>query len=293
MMLRASLRPVLAVFLLLATSAATPTPARADGWEAFPEDHLYRPYMADPGEPRFGLGYVHVSDPAIVDSGETRVHLQLGGTFGLFRKTSAAGDAPDTGRFAGPRGWQLDFQAGFNGQFDSTQSLDNIGWDGVYALFLSRSLGSRAVARMGVHHTSSHVGDEFLERTGRGRIDYTREEVVASLSGRLSPSLRVYGEIGSGFGDVEDFQRSGRFQAGFELDRPGTLRGTLGWFLATDLNTYEERDWSVDASIMAGLTWGRERRWRAGLQYYDGRVPIGEFFQDDESWLALGAWLDL
>jgi hypothetical protein len=32
---------------------------------------------------------------------------------------------------------------------------------------------------------------------------------------------------------------------------------------------------------------------RAGLEFYRGKSPLGEFFQARESHLALGFWLDL
>lgn len=55
-----------------------------------------------------------------------------------------------------------------------------------------------------------------------------------------------------------------------------------------------ERDWQLDLSLAVGLllsSW--PRRWRLGLQYYDGRAPMGEFFQNDQNILTLGLWLDL
>ena len=36
-----------------------------------------------------------------------------------------------------------------------------------------------------------------------------------------------------------------------------------------------------------------ERRWRFGIEYYDGRAQLGEFFQDDERYISIGLWLDL
>jgi hypothetical protein len=35
------------------------------------------------------------------------------------------------------------------------------------------------------------------------------------------------------------------------------------------------------------------RRYRFGVEYYCGRSVIGEFFQDDETSVAIGIWLDL
>jgi hypothetical protein len=36
-----------------------------------------------------------------------------------------------------------------------------------------------------------------------------------------------------------------------------------------------------------------DRTWRLGVELYDGRPNLGEFFQDSEAHVALGVWLDL
>ena len=54
--------------------------------------------------------------------------MGLGGSFSLFR--AHPGDNPN-------RGLQLDFKGGFFGHFDIDNSLDNIGWDGIYGLTLA------------------------------------------------------------------------------------------------------------------------------------------------------------
>jgi hypothetical protein len=279
------MRSILLVCSALLLTAWT-SPAVGD-FVPFPPGSLYEPYLAAPGEPRFGLTGLVVSDSDILDSGEQRARLQLGGTFGLFR----VADPQDP-----EQGWQLDFQAGFDGQFDTDHSLDNIGWDGIYGLYLTRTLGPKTAARVGLHHVSSHVGDEFLERTGRGRINYTREELVVGLSRQMTDELRVYGEVGWGY-EVrrQDLQEPGRLEVGAELDRKGALWGDFGWYAAVDLGATEEKDWNLDTSVHVGVSFpsSDNRRWRAGIGWYDGRVPIGEFFQNDESFVVIGLWLDL
>lgn len=138
---------------------------------------------------------------------------------------------------------------------------------------------------------SSHVGDEYAERTGRRRIDATREELVLGAAWPAGP-WRVYAEGGWDPEPEEAIgQQPGRLQAG--LERQGTFRGrSLGWFGAANLEALEERDWEVDLSLQAGLIVpAGERRWRAGLQWYDGRVPLGELAPHEESYLILGLWL--
>jgi hypothetical protein len=60
------------------------------------------------------------------------------------------------------------------------------------------------------------------------------------------------------------------------------------------LNLWEERGWRPSVGAAAGFrATSEDRIWRFGLALYDGQVPIGEFFQDDERYVIVGAWLDL
>ena len=93
----------------------------------------------------------------------------------------------------------------------------------------------------------------------------------------------------------DDLQKPGRAQLGLEYEAAESLwKSRLGWFAALDVSATEERDWRVDTSLQLGfLVRSGTRRWRAALGYYDGRAPMGEFFQDTESYVSLGLWLDV
>ena len=68
----------------------------------------------------------------------------------------------------------------------------------------------------------------------------------------------------------------------------------FGWYAALDLSTLEERDWRVDAAAQGGLTLPIGRRThRFGVEIHDGRVPLGEFYQTTETYVALGVWIDI
>lgn len=273
------------------------------GFRLFPEGVLYPPYVAEIRRPGFGATILGVSDPAPKDTGDRRFGLKLGGRFGLVRLAP-----PGTERL-----WQLSFEAGFYGQFDIESSQDSVGWDGLYGLVLTtaRAGGGPFAYSLAIHHISSHVGDELAERTERARIGYTREEVALGVSWREPPDSgpgrwRLYAEGAWGYTlsaegpDGEELQEPGRFEAGAEYEAPGALGrrtgtpGRWGLFAALDANAWEERDWQAALSVQAGfLIPSGHRRWRLGLAAYDGQVPIGEFFQQDERYVMLGLWLDL
>lgn len=269
-------------------SPAEERPAR----EWLPEGVLYEPYLAEIRRPGLGAGVIGVAEGGAADSGDLRFGLKLGGAFGLLRLAPRASE----------RLWQLSLEAGFYGQFDIDHSLDNLGWDGLYGLTLTsaREDGRGAAVELAVNHISSHVGDEYAERTGRLRIGYTREEVAAGVSWRPGAGAgrwRTYAE--AAWAHVtrnEELQDPGRFETGVEYDAPGVVGRTGRWgtYAALDLNLWEERGWRPSVGAAAGFrATSEDRIWRFGLALYDGQVPIGEFFQDDERYVIVGAWLDL
>lgn len=262
--------------ILLCAGLLAAGAVRAD-FQMFPSSNLYPSYVASPRQPGFGVLVLSIPDPDIPDSGDRRVNLRLGGRFGLVRVDR----------------WQLDIEAGFTGQFDIVHSLDNIGWDGLYGLLVSTDLGNGVSLQLGGKHISSHVGDEYAERTGRRRIEYTREEVAAGVAWSISERWRTYGELGWGYAPREHIgQEPGRLQFGLEHESAGSLGGRVGWYAALDLGAFEERDWQVDPTLQLGLLIpAADRRWRAGVEIHDGSVPIGELYRNDETYVALGLWL--
>jgi Protein of unknown function (DUF1207) len=282
-----SLRTRLAAGLLCAGLLLAGEPAAAaPGFQMFPPSNLYPRYVANPRSPQFGIMLLAFPSPRIPDSGDQRVGLKLGGRFGLLRVHPR--DQPE-------RGWQVDIEAGFTGQFDIEHSLDNVGWDGTYAFLVSSEISPGVHLQLGAKHISSHVGDEYAERTGRRRIGYTREELVAGTAWSFAPRWRSYAEAGWGYETRKEIgQEPGRLQLGFEHEAAGSLRGgRLGWYAALDLGSLEERNWQIDPTLQLGLLVpSGSRRWRVGLGYHDGSVPIGEFYQVDEPYIAFGLWLD-
>jgi Protein of unknown function (DUF1207) len=262
----------------------------ASGWQITfgPGGHLYPVAIANPVRPRFGILQAWFNDSDIPDAGDERSIISLGGRLGFLRFSPA--DKPD-------RGFQLDVEAGFQGVFDHDQSLDNIGWDGFYGVLLSWSNGAGLAGQTGIKHDSSHVGDEYAERTGRTRINYTRGEYVLGLSLAGRTLWRIYGEGGYAYDRRnKQLQAPWRLEAGLEFQDPQRFwGGRFGWYAAADFTWYEESDWSTDVTIQAGLMVARKalfRKFRLGLEYRTGRSVLGEFFRSDETYLALGLWCD-
>jgi hypothetical protein len=264
-----------------------PHPLRRVWWLAPPAD-FYPQYIADPRRPQSALLLIYPIDTEIPESDGNRTGVRLGGRFALFR-VHPEGD-PD-------RGWQLDLEAGFSGHFDMDNALDNIGWDGFYGLFLSWKIRPAIGFRIGTLHDSAHIGDEYAERTGRERIGYTREELVAGMSWSFSHGWRTYAEVGHAHGDIDDFQARWRLQGGLEyIGRRHFWKNRMPWYAAVDITSFEESDWRLTAAAQLGLilpTGRGSSRFRVALEVVDGRSVLGEFFTHDESYLAVGLFFDL
>jgi hypothetical protein len=272
---------------LVALLAATAAPAATAEVIWLSGRPVYPPYLADWKNPEFSLAYVAVTSGRVPDSGDSRVEFKLGTRF-TFASWSPRG-APD-------RPWQLEGEAGGIGITDRDHHLDLIGWDGTYALLLAREVRPTWFAQLGTKHISSHVGDEYAERTGRRRIGYTREEVTLGLTRRSREGLAAYVETGVNYNlrDGADQDRW-RVQAGVQKEwTPPVGDRRHGFFAAANLEMLQELDWQPDYEIQGGLqVRSGERRWRLGVHYRDGRTPLGEFTGFRETYFVFGAWLVL
>jgi hypothetical protein len=253
----------------------------------FPPGDLYPYYIADPYQIGFALKAQDFITTGIPDTGDRRFYLRAGGNIGVFRY-QPAGQVD--------RGWQLNIRAGIDGQFDNANSQDNIGWNGNYGLVVSMKPAADWAFRFGLLHVSSHLGDEYILRTGATRIGYTREEYAGSVSWAINKHWRTYAEGGWAYHmGNKVLMEPARLQAGLEYENPKSLwKDILGWYAALDVQTWEERDWQVDIAAQTGLLLhSAGRKVRLGIEYYDGRSTLGEFFQYDEKYISLGIWMDI
>ena len=50
----------------------------------------------------------------------------------------------------------------------------------------------------------------------------------------------------------------------------------------------------MNINLQSGVALRREEReLRAAIEFYDGRAPLGEYFQSDERYLGTGIWVDI
>jgi hypothetical protein len=272
-----------AALLALVTGCAA---ARDDVVEFGPPQDLFQPYIADPRRARMGLTVTEVTDSPIVGAGDSRFGLRAGERAGIVRVHNPG--EPD-------RGWQIDIEGGYRGESDRDNSEDVIGWDGVYGLQVAWKQSEDSAWRTGILHTSSHLGDEF-EGLGHQRRNVTREDLFLAYSRDLGGDWRAYGEYGHAIHLSDNhLLEKGRAQAGLEYEpAPTWFNDRLGWFSALDVSSFEEDRWTLNWCWQTGFAWpvlNAQRVWRFGIELYRGRSPMGEFFQNRETWWAIGLWL--
>jgi hypothetical protein len=252
----------------------------------FPPGDVFPVYVADPDRSGTALGVSFYTHTEIFDSSGVRTALKVGGRFGILRLDPAG---------PGGRSWQASIDSSFDGQFDSHQKLANIGWDGNYGLTVTTASGGPWSFKLALLHCSAHVGDEYAERTGRQRVDYTRDELSIGFGHRLSPRWRAYGEVAVAYHQLSEEQAPWRAQAGLEYEsRPMHFGDRFAWYVALDVAAWQERDGRLDVTLQGGIkTRMHGRTWRFGGEYSNGRPALGEFFQDTEARFTLGLWIDL
>ncbi len=251
----------------------------------FPANDFYPRYIADPLRPQNALMLQWLADTEVFDTGAFRSSLRLGGSFGI-RRWHPEGEPQ--------LGWQLSFEGAFAGQFDLSYSWDSTGWDGFYGLYLSTMLSPQLGLRFGTQHNSSHVGDEYMARTGIERIHYTREEAVFGIAWKIEPRVTVYSELGWGNGLAGSM--TFRLETGLQwVSQQKYWKGRASRFAAVDVRTYEDSDWSVRLTVQAGY-WipvgNRSSVHRLAVELGSGRSVMGQFLWEKETWLGIGWYYD-
>jgi hypothetical protein len=186
-------------------------------------------------------------------------------------------------------GLELEAEGAAFGRFDFNENWDMDGVDFRFGFPIVYRAGTAAL-KLHPWHITSHLGDEFIERTGRKRISYARNEIALGISWEVSPQWRVYVEGGYAVAR-DDLNEPWRVMAGVE-----TVGRHLGpsWpetFAALNLTAHEETDWGVQLNVEAGV-WlrpeGSHRGIRIGIGYFRGPSPLTQFFNENEEYWTFG-----
>ena len=251
----------------------------------FPPNDFYPRYVADPLRPQNALTIQWLAHTEIPDTTAGRFGLRTGGTLGIYR-WHPEGDTD--------LGWQLSFEGGMSAQFDIGYSWDNTGWDGFYGLTLAWKPKHNLGFRIGSKHDSSHIGDEYSDRTGTTRVHYTREDAILGVSWEMMPRWVLYSELGYGNGYAGSVTAT--VQVGTQYNTEQTYwKNLASYFVAFNSISYEESDWRTRLTIQTGYmipVGNRSSVHRIAIEAGLGRSVMGQFAYYDESWVAIGWFYD-
>ena len=246
---------------------------------------LFDPLLAAPRWPHFYATYQHYSDPGGDGNARDAGSVGFGDTIAFYRDALSDGQRYEVG-----------VQAGVFALFDlGAPSNDLVNADyfvGPYAAY--RNGNFSALGR--VYHISSHLGDEFLLRNRVDRVNLSFETVDAIASYELPAGFRGYGGASYIFHREPSSLRPFGIEYGVEYRSPYTfLNGLIRPVAAADFQHREENDYSLDLSLRAGIQFEDPARFsqRAQLllEYYQGRSPNGQFYDDRIETFGVGLHL--
>ncbi len=274
--MRAS-RLAAAPFALLLCSTALAEP------DVFPRSgQLFAPMLAAPRETQLSVGYYRLK-------GQDSADVALGHSWGMARWNFGDGDRLNLQ-------WDIDAMAfsrfKLDGSVNEFQTVDFFG-----ALPFEARYGD-ASGRLALFHQSSHLGDDYIRRTGETGFRYSIDGLRGALAYDVFKWLRGYVDGTYLLHTVPAPQR-GAFGFGAELrslplfhintDLPVTYY--LGW----DLQSHAQVRWNIDSSVQTGLRLrfrDEARSMRLFWEYFDGHSPYGEFYFAREHYSELGLAFD-
>ncbi len=249
-------------------------------WQLLPAGLIYRSYLAGEKESRFGTVWLYEQDAGWLWD------IALGGRVGLLR-------FGDHNEFH-PQGWQLDIEGAGLPRLDLEHGRrDLVSADFRFGIPLTYGFG-RYHMKFAYYHLSSHMGDEFIARTGAMRINYVRDALVWGHAYDLTDNLKVYGEVGFAY-HYDGGAKPWEFQFGVEY-APGLPTGFQGApFFAVNVHLRQENNYGGPFTAQLGWAWREAyagRLFRVGLQYLNGMSPQLQFYKQSEQQIGLGMWYD-
>lgn len=269
-----------ALAALAALILALPRPAAGhsnDSFVLFPEsEQVFRQLIADPRHIALGINYYRLAGKDVSDAA-------LGHSWGL-----AHWESPD-----GVLQYQTNMEAMAYSRFIVGGSVNEFETVDFFAnLPLAVKHGPWA-SRFMLYHESSHLGDDFIRRTGDKGFRFSTDGVQLHFSVDALPGVRLYAGAKYLLHTVPAPQRI-TAQYGFEFTTADLNRGTrfpMRLFLAQDFQNPENVDYHLNSNTEAGVIVGFskvKRFMRVFGGYYTGRSPYGQFFRQKEHYLDLG-----
>jgi hypothetical protein len=242
-----------------------------------PSNLLWKIPLANPREPRFYGKFFNLKRESFIDTA-------IGAEFGLGR--IAPKDSDD-------EGIQLDAFGAVFTRFNGRRFLTAADYRAGIPLTYKKGPWS---TKLSYEHTSTHIGDEFSQNTGRRQVPLVLDETVLGVSRYFfDQTLRFYGQYGYAFTTAKETNanRRSRFDLGVSYSQ---YADTGPWgrpYLAYDMDLREYQNYHVNSTFQAGWQWvNNGRSARIGVEVYDGRSQFGQFFQNTEHYVGFAGYYD-
>jgi hypothetical protein len=241
----------------------------------------FQPLLADPRELQLALRLVFpVSNK---DLGAVQGEASLGAYWGLYRWAWPGADAS----------LQLSLGGGVFALFDmvrATRDLQVADYDADIPLDFRVGRWS---SRFLVYHVSSHWGDDYVARTQAVVQKYAMESVKWLVSYDAGDHWRLYGGPIRIFHTLQTVPGLNALQGGMEWHSSWRARGHAQAYWAGDWQSWERVNWSSQWNTQLGLRVrnrpGDMQGLAVFLEYSAGKMPYGQFFEQQQSRWALGA----
>jgi hypothetical protein len=241
-----------------------------------PSDLLWKIPLAAPREPRFYGKFFNLK-------GESFIDTAIGAEFGLGR--IAPKDSVN-------EGIQLDAFGAVFTRFNGRRFLTAADYRAGIPLTYKKGPWS---TKLSYEHTSTHIGDEFSQNTGRRQVPLVLDETVLGVSRYFGEHGRVYGQYGYAFNTAKETNanRRSRFDLGVSYSNYADTGPVGRPFLAYDMDLRQYQNYHVNSTFQAGWQWvGHGRSVRIAVEVYDGRSQFGQFYQNTEHYVGFGGYYD-
>ena len=248
-------------------------------WQVLPQGLVFRSYLANNREPRFGFWWVHEKDQGWLWD------VALGGRMALMRY--------GTTNALQPEGWELDIEGAAFPRLTLDSRRDMISSDFRFGVPLTYRRGQWEF-KFAFYHLSSHLADEYmLVHPQRERINYSRDVLTLAAGYFPFEDVRLYAECGWAW-YADEGSDPWEFQFGIEYSPlyPNGIRGNP--FFAINTRLRQEVDYGGNMSLQAGWQWRgwSGQRFRVGMQYFNGMSDQYQFVGEFEELIGAGVWYD-
>ena len=175
----------------------------------------------------------------------------------------------------------------------TTITRDLISTDWIFSIPLTWHLGDHWL-QFGYHHTSAHIGDEYIARFGAEVGDYSRDVTDFTAFYQATESVGLYGGGNWAFNVHPTGARRLLVRAGAQAETHDSERAILPYG-AAHVEWEQNTEWEPRLNVQVGIRLPRVaagRSLRLAMEFLAGPSPQGQFLEEHVRQLTLGFFID-